>query len=273
MEVPEIAEGIVDIKAVARDAGVRSKIAVYSADSDVDPVGACVGMKGSRVQSVVQELRGEKIDIVLWDQDHARFVCNAIAPAQVNKVIVLDAKHSIEVIVPDDQLSLAIGRKGQNVRLAANLMGWNIDVYSESKVEDMAKFAKAKLVDLLGVSESIATLLYANAFRSIQEIVDTPEEEFTSIPGMDGEMLKEVYTKAEEAYESGQSDEYDETKAKEQVELAEKEALAKEKAEAEEKAAEAAKAEAVAQASEEAKEASTEEAGEESAESESTKAS
>lgn len=222
MEVPEISEGIVEIKAVARDAGVRSKIAVYSADSDVDPVGACVGMKGSRVQSVVQELRGEKIDIVLWDQDHARFVCNAIAPAQVNKVIVLDNKHSIEVIVPDDQLSLAIGRKGQNVRLAANLMGWNIDVYSESKVEEMAKFAKAKLVDLLGVSESIATLLYANAFRSVEEILDTPEEEFTSIPGLDQDMLKGLYAKAVELDESGDLYSYDDEKAKQA--LAEEEA-------------------------------------------------
>lgn len=199
MEVPEISEGIVEIKSVARDAGIRSKIAVYSADSDVDPVGACVGMKGSRVQAVVQELRGEKVDIVLWDQDPARFVCNAIAPAQVAKVIILDKSNSMEVIVPDDQLSLAIGRKGQNVRLAANLTGWNIDVYSETKVEEMSAFAKSRLVADLGVSEAIATVLYGHAFRSSDEIADTPEDEFLSIPGMDQEALGEIYQRAKEA--------------------------------------------------------------------------
>lgn len=196
MEVPEIAEGIVDIKAVARDPGVRTKIAVYSTDGDVDPVGACVGMKGSRVQSVVQELRGEKIDIVLWDNDPARFVCNAIAPAQVAKVIIIEKRHSMEIIVPDDQLSLAIGRKGQNVRLAANLTGWNIDVYSESKVEEMAKFAKSKLVEDLEISDALATILYGHAYRSVEEIADTPEDEFMEIPGMDAETLKGIYARA-----------------------------------------------------------------------------
>lgn len=197
MEVPEISEGIVEIKAVARDPGVRTKIAVYSADGDVDPVGACVGMKGSRVQSVVQELRGEKIDIVLWDQDPARFVCNAIAPAQVARVIIIDVKHSMEIIVPDDQLSLAIGRKGQNVRLAANLTGWNIDVFSESKVEEMAKFSKGKLVEDLQISDSMATILYSHAFRSADEISDTALEEFINIPGMDKDSLTEVHKKAQ----------------------------------------------------------------------------
>lgn len=196
MEVPEVAEGIVEIKNVARDPGVRSKIAVYSTDSDVDPVGACVGLKGSRVQSVVQELRGEKIDIVLWDNDPARFVCNAIAPAQVNRVIVLDRKHSMEIVVPDDQLSLAIGRKGQNVRLAANLTGWNIDVFSESKVEEMAKFSKTRLVEDLGISETLAMLLYGQAFRSVDEISETPEEEFMAIPGLEKETLEDIYKKA-----------------------------------------------------------------------------
>lgn len=198
MEVPEISEGIVEIKSVARDAGVRTKIAVYSADSDVDPVGACVGLKGSRVQAVVQELRGEKIDIVPYDPDPARFVCNAIAPAQVAKVIILDKKQAMEVIVPDDQLSLAIGRKGQNVRLAANLTGWNIDVYSESKVEEMSRFAKTRLCEDLGVSEAIATVLYGHAFRSAEEIAETPEDEFMSIPGMDQDALKNIYEKAKD---------------------------------------------------------------------------
>lgn len=198
MEVPEISEGIVEIKNVARDPGVRSKIAVYSNDSDVDPVGACVGMKGSRVQSVVQELRGEKIDIVLWDMDPARFVCNAIAPAQVSKVIIIEKRHSMEIIVPDDQLSLAIGRKGQNVRLAANVTGWNIDVFSEAKVDEMAKFAKARLVEDLGVSEAMAMVLYGHAFRSVEEISDTPDEEFLSIPGLDRESLKKISDRAKE---------------------------------------------------------------------------
>jgi N utilization substance protein A len=199
MEVPEISEGIVEIKSVARDPGVRTKIGVYSTDSDVDPVGACVGMKGSRVQSVVQELRGEKIDIVLWDIDPARFVCNAIAPAQVAKVIIVEKRHSMEIIVPDDQLSLAIGRKGQNVRLAANLTGWNIDVFNESKVEEMARFAKGKMVELLGVSDSMATILYGHAFRSVEEIAETTEEEFLAIPGMDKDSLRTIYVKAKEA--------------------------------------------------------------------------
>lgn len=198
MEVPEVSEGIVEIKSVARDPGVRTKIAVYSNDSDVDPVGACVGMKGSRVQSVVQELRGEKIDIVLWDNDYARFVCNAIAPAQVSKVIIIDKRHSMEIIVPDDQLSLAIGRKGQNVRLAANLTGWNIDVYSESKVDEMAKFAKARLVEDLGVSEAMAMVLYGHAFRSVEEIADAPVDEFASIPGLDKETLTGIHTRAKD---------------------------------------------------------------------------
>lgn len=202
MEVPEISEGIVEIKSAARDAGVRTKIAVYSTDSDVDPVGACVGMKGSRVQSVVQELRGEKIDIVLWDIDPARFVCNAIAPAQVNKVIIMDNKHSMEIVVPDDQLSLAIGRKGQNVRLAANLTGWNIDVYSETKVEEMAQFSKAKLVEDLGVEDSMATILYSHAFRSVEEIAETKLEEFLEIPGMNEDSLKVMHAKAKEVISS-----------------------------------------------------------------------
>ncbi|MEK7713473.1 MAG: transcription termination factor NusA [Deltaproteobacteria bacterium] len=133
LEVPEIHEGIVKIKNVVREPGSRVKIAVVSEDRDIDPVGACVGMKGSRVQAVVQELKGEKIDIVEWVDDPARFVCNALSPAQIAKVIVHDAEKSMEVIVPDNQLSLAIGKRGQNVRLGAKLTGWKIDIFSESK--------------------------------------------------------------------------------------------------------------------------------------------
>jgi len=135
-EVPEIAEGIVEIKVVVREPGSRSKIAVYSHDSDVDPVGACVGMRGSRVQNVVSELRGEKIDIIPWSEDVARFVCNTLAPAVVSKVFVDDENRAMEIIVADDQLSLAIGKRGQNVRLAAKLTGWRIDIKSESRAAE-----------------------------------------------------------------------------------------------------------------------------------------
>lgn len=196
MEVPEISEKIVEIKSCAREPGVRAKVAVYSKDDDVDPVGACVGMKGSRVQSIVQELRGEKIDIVLWDEDPAKFVCNAIAPAEVGKVIIKEHDHAMEIIVPDDQLSLAIGRKGQNVRLAANLTGWNIDIYSETKHEELAKQARTKLVQDLQIDESTAMVLYSNAFRSAEEISEVGLQEFLTIPGMDQEALKRIFSKA-----------------------------------------------------------------------------
>lgn len=192
LEVPEVSEKIVEIKKAAREAGARSKIAVSSRDSDVDPVGACVGMKGSRVQSVVQELRGEKIDIVTWDPDPARFVCNAIAPAEVARVIVNEKDHSMEIVVPDDQLSLAIGKKGQNVRLAAELTGWNIDIYSESKLDEMAKKAKKTLVEALGIDEANATILYSQAFRSPEEIAETSPEEFKKIPGLTQQLLEEI---------------------------------------------------------------------------------
>jgi N utilization substance protein A len=135
-EVPEIAEGIVEIVNVVREPGSRAKIAVYSNDSDVDPVGACVGMRGSRVQNVVSELRGEKIDIIPWSEDVARFACNALSPATVSKVYVDDENSSMEIIVPDDQLSLAIGKRGQNVRLAAKLTGWKIDIKTETRLNE-----------------------------------------------------------------------------------------------------------------------------------------
>ncbi len=192
MEVPEISERIVEIKSAAREPGFRSKIAVYSTDRDVDPVGACVGMKGSRVQNVVQELRGEKIDIVSWDMDPAKFVCNAIAPADVSKVIINEKDRSMEIIVPDDQLSLAIGKRGQNVRLAAELTGWNIDIYSETKLEEMAKKAKTILAEALSVDESFAMILYSHAFRSPEEISEASMDELKQIPGMGEPRLLEL---------------------------------------------------------------------------------
>lgn len=203
MEVPEIAEGIVEIKAAAREPGVRSKIAVDSRDSDVDPVGACVGIKGSRVQSVVGELKGEKIDIVAWDSEPARFVCNALAPAEVIKVIIRDREKAMEVVVPDDQLSLAIGRRGQNVRLAAQLTGWNIDVYSETKIEQVATRARKVLCDVLGIDDSTAVILYSHSFRSFEDIATAELEEFLQVPGVGAEPLTAIHGKAKAAVEAG----------------------------------------------------------------------
>ncbi len=185
MEVPEIAEGIVVIEAAAREPGGRAKIAVSSRDADVDPVGACVGMKGSRVQAVVQELRGEKIDIVPWDEDPARFVCSALAPAEVSRVIIDEANHAMELIVPDDQLSLAIGRRGQNVRLAAQLTGWKLDINSESRVREMREFANRSLGVLPGVNEMLIETLYAHGFRQAKDVAEASPEVLAQIPGVD----------------------------------------------------------------------------------------
>ncbi len=185
MEVPEIAEGIVVIEAAAREPGRRSKIAVSSRDADVDPVGACVGIKGSRVQAVVQELRGEKIDIVEFDEDPARFVCAALAPAEVSRVIIDEANHAMEIIVPDDQLSLAIGRSGQNVRLAAQLTGWKLDINSESRVKEMREFADRSLGSLPGINELLVETLYAHGFRMAKDIAEANAEVLAQIPGLD----------------------------------------------------------------------------------------
>jgi N utilization substance protein A len=185
-EVPEIYEGIVRIVACAREPGARSKIAVTSRDADVDPVGACVGMKGSRVQAVVQELRGEKIDIVPYDRDPARFVCAAIQPAEVNKVIVDEADGRMELVVPDEKLSLAIGRKGQNVRLAAQLTGWKLDIISEQKFKQMEEEAISALQQIEGVSEAIARSMYRLGFRALEELAEASEQELAAIPGLGG---------------------------------------------------------------------------------------
>lgn len=203
IETPEISEQIVEIKSVARDAGLRTKIAVYSRDSDVDPVGACVGRKGSRVQTVVQELRGEKIDIVQWDDDPARFTCNAIAPAEVSRIIIKEKEHKMEVVVPDDQLSLAIGKKGQNVRLAAMLVGWDLDVLSESRVDELTSRHKAALTKILGVDDGLALILYVNGYRTIEDIAGVSKEEFMSLAGMDKDSLENLYAKACEAKANG----------------------------------------------------------------------
>jgi transcription termination/antitermination protein NusA len=169
-EVPEIAESIVSVVQVAREPGSRAKIAVTSRDMDVDPVGACVGMKGTRVQAVVQELRGEKIDIVTWDQDPAKFICNALAPAEIMRVIVDEDDKSMEIVVPDDQLSLAIGKRGQNVRLASKLSGWHLDVTSETNYNRSLKEAYDSLLNIDGVGEKTALNLYQAGFRSAEEV-------------------------------------------------------------------------------------------------------
>lgn len=176
IEVPEIAEGIVSILAVAREPGVRAKIAVSSSESDVDPVGACVGMKGSRVQNVVQELQGERIDIVPWSPDPAKFVSNALAPAEVSMVVVDEERHTLQVVVADDQLSLAIGRGGQNVRLASELMGWRIDVKSEQKYQKMMEEGFQSLLAVKGVNQRIAELLYDNGINSAAELAEAQAE-------------------------------------------------------------------------------------------------
>ena len=184
-EVPEMYEGIVRIESSAREPGGRSKIAVVSRDSDVDPVGACVGMKGSRVQSVVQELRGERIDIVPWSPDPARYVCSALSPAQVSKVIIDDAERSMDVIVPDDQLSLAIGRKGQNVRLAVQLTGWRIDIKSESKMRELAQWLSEAVSVVEGCGDPEAELLLQQGVTSLEDLSTCDPELLTSLPGID----------------------------------------------------------------------------------------
>jgi N utilization substance protein A len=184
MEVPEIEEGIVKIKDVARDPGERAKISVYSVDSNVDPIGACVGLKGSRIQNVVQELRGEKIDIILYDSDITKYICNAISPAQVTKVIADDSKRLIELIIPDDQSSLAIGKKGQNVKLASQLLNWKIDVISESQAKELAKHIKNKFLTVEGIDDSIADLLVKKGFSKFSEFQNLPAENISTILGI-----------------------------------------------------------------------------------------
>jgi len=185
-EVPEIYEGIVRIVSVAREPGSRSKIAVTTRDGDVDPVGACVGIKGSRVQAVVQELRGEKIDIVPYDQDVARYIIAAIQPADVNKVIVDEADHRMELVVPDEKLSLAIGRKGQNVRLASQLTGWKLDIISESKFKAMEEDALTAFREIEGVEEPLARAMYRLGFRALEEVAEAGTDELTTIDGISG---------------------------------------------------------------------------------------
>ncbi|MEM8919140.1 MAG: transcription termination factor NusA [Pseudomonadota bacterium] len=204
-EVPEIYDGIIEIKAAARDPGSRAKIGVISQDSSIDPVGACVGMKGSRVQAVVQEMQGEKIDIIPWSDDIATFVVNALQPATVSRVLIDEEEGRIEVVVPDDQLSLAIGRRGQNVRLASQLTGLAIDIMTEadSSEKRQAEFAQrtAMFQEDLDVDETLSQLLVAEGFSEMEEVAYVAPEELSSIEGFDEELAAELQSRALEALE------------------------------------------------------------------------
>ncbi|HLJ65044.1 MAG TPA: transcription termination/antitermination protein NusA, partial [Stellaceae bacterium] len=200
-EVPEIYDNIIEIRAVARDPGSRAKIAVISNDSGIDPVGACIGMRGSRVQAVVAELQGEKIDIIPWSADPATFVVNALAPAEVAKVVMDEEQRRIEVVVPDDQLSLAIGRRGQNVRLASQLTGWDIDILteaeeSERRTEEFRTRSKM-FIDALDVDDVIAHLLVTEGFTSVEEVAFTPLPELAGIEGFDEAVASELQQRAQ----------------------------------------------------------------------------
>ena len=183
-EVPEISEGIVKIEAIAREPSVRTKLAVSSKDADVDPVGACVGMKGSRVQAVVQELRGEKIDIIAWTKDIATNICNALAPAEISRMIIDDDQKVAQVVVPDDQLSLAIGKRGQNVRLAVQLTEWDIDIKSESEMKELSENAQKSLGQIPGIGNIIAQKLYQEGFTTPQELAKADPELLMALPGI-----------------------------------------------------------------------------------------
>ena len=199
-EVPEIYDGQIEIKAVAHDAGSRAKIAVHAKDSAIDPVGACVGMRGSRVQAVVSELKGEKIDIIPWSEDTASFVVNAMNPVEVSKVVIDEEKHAIEVVVPESQLSLAIGRRGQNVRLASQLTGWRIDILTEADESERRseefKTRSQMFIDELDVDDVIAHLLVTEGFTKIDELAQVPLQEMQQIEGFDESIASELHHRA-----------------------------------------------------------------------------
>ena len=204
-EVPEIYDGVVEIKSVARDPGSRAKIAVISKDSSIDPVGACVGMRGARVQAVVNELQGEKVDIIEWNPDAASFIVNALAPAEVTKVVLDEDSNRIEVVVPEAQLSLAIGRRGQNVRLASQLTGWDIDIVTEQEESErrQKEFTERTqlLMDALDVDEVIAQLLVTEGFASIEEVAFVDLSEIAHIEGFDADTAEQIQNRAKEYLE------------------------------------------------------------------------
>lgn len=205
-EVPEVAEEIVQIKSAAREPGVRAKIAVFSTDPDVDPVGACVGVKGSRVQNVVQELRGEKIDIVPWNADETRFVCNSLAPAEVIKVLLDEEAHAMEIVVADNQLSLAIGKKGQNVKLASILTGWKLDIVSETLMAKRFNERKKLLLAIEGMNDTLAQSAF-HCGLSVEDIAHAEVGALAQIPGFNAEKAKEVIDGAKKLVSSGRLEE------------------------------------------------------------------
>jgi len=198
-EVPEIQEGLVKIVAIAREPGSRTKIAVASKDPNIDPVGACVGVRGSRISAVLQEIKGEKIDVVHYDPDPAKFVYNALSPAECTKVIVDEANKTLEVIVPDDQLSLAIGRKGENVRLASKLLGWRIDILSETQYMRRQDPEFLKLLKVTGLSDEVAGHLYEAEIRDLKTLLETPPERIAELTRLPEEKIKEILEKAKAA--------------------------------------------------------------------------
>ena len=209
-EVPEIYDNIIEIKAVARDPGSRAKIAVLSHDSSIDPIGACVGMRGSRVQAVVQELQGEKVDIIPWSSDTANFIVNALAPAEVSKVLMDEEKHKTEVVVPDDQLSLAIGRRGQNVKLASQLTGWEIDIMTEAEESERRQKETRERTELfklsLDVDDVIAHLLVAEGYASVEDVADAAVEDLATVEGFDEDIAGELQRRGREFIEKRDAD-------------------------------------------------------------------
>jgi len=199
VEVPEMQQGIIKVVGAAREAWERAKIAVYSQDPSIDPIGACVGVKGSRVQAVVQELKGEKIDIIPWSKEAAKFVCNALAPARVSKVYINDDEHSMEIIVHDDQLSLAIGKKGQNVRLASRLTGWKTDIKSESEVEKTSRKVIDELMARLQINEILARILFDEYLREMSDIIRLTPEELNKITSISVEDCARIVEHAKKA--------------------------------------------------------------------------
>ena len=201
MEVPEIQEKLIKVVGAAREPGERAKIAVSSEDANIDPIGACVGVKGSRVQAVVQELRGEKIDIIPWNRDYAKFVCNALAPARVSKVYINEEDHTMEVIVHDDLLSLAIGKKGQNVRLASKLTGWKTDIKSEAEVEKISRKVIGDLMTQLDINDILARVLFDEYFREMKDIVRLTAEELAKITSISLEDCRRIVEAAKVSLE------------------------------------------------------------------------
>jgi N utilization substance protein A len=201
IEVPEISEGFIEIVNVAREPGNRSKISVRTLDKDIDPVGACVGMRGSRVQSVVQELKGEKIDIVPFSEDSVKYICSALSPAKVSKVFMYEDERSMEVIVPDDQLSLAIGRSGQNVRLAVRLTGWKIDVKNESMLQKQSEEGPKALMKIPDLDEASAELLFKEGYKSVSALSSADPEALKAIEGLDAEKAQGIIERAAQVME------------------------------------------------------------------------